>query len=114
MNGSENFTVPSFSGVLDGNGHTIYGLRRPLTADNTGTIQNLLAEAAFTADCTGMQGILVNENHGTITNCHVSGSIRGRLPGVKMSPDAETGSGREEVVRVAIIRAFASKIALLP
>ena len=85
MNGSENFTVPSFSGVLDGNGHTIYGLRRPLTADNTGTIQNLLAEAAFTADCTGMQGILVNENHGTITNCHVSGSIRGRLPGVKMS-----------------------------
>ena len=85
MNGSENFTVPSFSGVLDGNGHTIYGLRRPLTADNTGTIQNLLAEAAFTADCTGMQGILANENHGTITNCHVSGSIRGRLPGVKMS-----------------------------
>ena len=85
MNGSENFTVPSFSGVLDGNGHTIYGLRRPLTADNTGTIQNLLTEAAFTADCTGMQGILVNENHGTITNCHVSGSIRGRLPGVKMS-----------------------------
>ena len=71
--------------MLDGNGHTIYGLRRPLTADNTGTIQNLLAEAAFTADCTGMQGILVNENHGTITNCHVSGSIRGRLPGVKMS-----------------------------
>ena len=85
MNGSENFTVPSFSGVLDGNGHTIYGLRRPLTADNTGTIRNLLAEAAFTADCTGMQGILVNENHGTIANCHVSGSIRGRLPGVKMS-----------------------------
>lgn len=85
MNGSENFTVPSFSGVLDGNGHTIYGLRRPLTADNTGTIQNLLAEAAFTADCTGMQGILANENHGTITNCHVSGSIKGRLPGVKMS-----------------------------
>lgn len=85
MNGSENFTVPSFSGVLDGNGHTIYGLRRPLTADNTGTIQNLLAEAAFTADCAGMQGVLVNENHGTITNCHVSGSIRGRLPGVKMS-----------------------------
>lgn len=85
MNGSENFTVPSFSGVLDGNGHTIYGLRRPLTADNTGTIQNLLAEAVFTADCTGMQGILANENHGTITNCHVSGSIRGRLPGVKMS-----------------------------
>lgn len=85
MNGSENFTVPSFSGVLDGNGHTIYGLRRPLTADNTGTIQNLLAEAAFAADCTGMQGILANENHGTITNCHVSGSIRGRLSGVKMS-----------------------------
>lgn len=85
MNGSENFTVPSFSGVLDGNGHTIYSLRRPLTADNTGTIQNLLAEAAFTADCTGMQGILANENHGTITNCHVSGSIKGRLPGVKMS-----------------------------
>ncbi len=80
MLGAENFTVPSFSGTLDGNGHTIYGLRRPLVASNTkGTIKNLSVEAAFTGDCIGMQGVIANENYGTITNCHVSGSIKGRL-----------------------------------
>ena len=80
MLGAENFTVPSFSGTLDGNGHMIYGLRRPLVASNTkGTIKNLSVEAAFTGDCIGMQGVIANENYGTITNCHVSGSIKGRL-----------------------------------
>ena len=86
MNGTENFTVPSFRGTLDGNGHTIYGLRRPLVASNDkGVICNLFVVAAFTSDYSSMQGVIANENYGTISNCHVSGSVRGRLLRGKLS-----------------------------
>lgn len=85
MNGTENFTVPSFRGTLDGNGHTIYGLRRPLVANNKGTIKQLSIIAEFTSDHTGIQGVFANENNGTISYCHVSGNIKGRLLGIATS-----------------------------
>lgn len=38
--GRINFTISYFGGTLDGNGHTIYGLKKPLIAMNQGKIRN--------------------------------------------------------------------------
>ena len=50
INGKINFSVNYFGGVLDGNGHTISGLKKPLIVQNGGTVKNLRIEAAFDDD----------------------------------------------------------------
>ena len=73
--------------TLDGNGHTISGLKQPLFNDlNGATVKNL---AIVGADITGGSlqnvGILANlTSSGTVTiqNCYVSGKVTGRYLGV--------------------------------
>ena len=78
-NGKLNFTVDTFRGVLDGNGHKISGLTKPLIAQNNGTIRDLTVEAEFTDDAFNTQGVLAQYNSGSILDCIVSGNVTIRM-----------------------------------
>ena len=80
-NGKINFTVNNFRGHLDGNEHTIYGLKKPLIANNHGTIENLRIVASFDDDSQNVQGIISQYNDGKILECSVSGTVTGRMGG---------------------------------
>ena len=79
--GRINFTVSYFSGNLDGNGHTIYGLKKPLIGRNQGKVQNLRVVADFDDDMQNVQGVITQYNEGNIENCMVTGTIRGYMGG---------------------------------
>ena len=71
-----NWTSKSFSGNLDGNGHTIRGLNKALFSTMSGTVSNL----NINGDVTTGKGILANViNSGTVENVTVSGSINSTL-----------------------------------
>ena len=78
-NGQMNLTPTYFSGVLDGDGHRICGLTKPLVGKNSGTIQNLTVEAAFTDDLTGTQGVFTLANSGMIKDCMATGTVNVRM-----------------------------------
>ncbi len=65
-----------FSGILEGNGHTISNLTgETLISYNTGTIKNLtLTGANISANSAEPRliGILTGSNEGTIDNCHIT------------------------------------------
>jgi len=82
----DDFVYSPFAGVFDGNGHTVYGFRKTTFGKylwgffgrNDGEIKNLNiidAELSNNSDGRVIAGILVHENHGTIINCDVSGTI---------------------------------------
>ena len=74
-----NLTVTYFSGVLDGDGHKIYGLKKPLIGRNAGTIQNLAIEAAFGGEFTGTQGMFAQVNTGLIKDCAATGTVDAKI-----------------------------------
>ena len=80
-NGNINFSVNHFSGHLDGNSHTIYGLKKPLIVKNDGTIENLRIVAAFDDDSQNVQGVIAQYNQGKIQECSVSGTVTGHMGG---------------------------------
>ena len=80
-NGNINFSVNYFSGHLDGNSHTIYGLKKPLIAQNDGTIENLRIVADFDDDSQNVQGVIAQYNQGKIQECSVSGTVTGHMGG---------------------------------
>lgn len=73
--------APQYTGVFDGNGHTIIGLGNCLLEENEGEVRNLtlvnptgltLPGSIFSA------GAVAGINEGTIENCHVvGGSVKG-------------------------------------
>ena len=73
--------APEYTGVFDGNGHTITGLGDCLLEQNNSTVRNLtlvnptgltLPGSSFSA------GAVAGINEGTIENCHVvGGSVKG-------------------------------------
>lgn len=73
--------APQYTGVFDGNGHTITGLGNCLLEENEGEVRNLtlvnptgltLPGSSFSA------GAVAGRNEGTIENCHVvGGSVKG-------------------------------------
>jgi len=73
--------APQYTGVFDGNGHTIIGLGNCLLEENEGEVRNLtlvnptgltLPGSSFSA------GAVAGWNEGTIENCHVvGGSVKG-------------------------------------
>ena len=73
--------APQYTGVFDGNGHTIIGLGNCLLEENDGEVRNLtlvnptgltLPGSSFSA------GAVAGRNEGTIENCHVvGGSVKG-------------------------------------
>ena len=81
INGKINFSVNYFGGVLDGNGHTISGLKKPLIVQNGGTVKNLRIEAAFDDDSQNAQGVFAQYNTGKIQECTVSGTVTGHMGG---------------------------------
>lgn len=58
-----NTTLPTFAGKLDGNGHTLKGVTRPLIASLNGgaTIQNLIIDGANVTANTAHAGIIAND-----------------------------------------------------
>lgn len=67
-----------FSGTLDGDGHSITGLRYEggLFGTNRGTIRNLrLLEAEIDGQNREYAGAIAGENHGTIEGCLVTGTV---------------------------------------
>lgn len=82
MNTTENgFQGTSFSGVFDGNGHTIWnltingenylGLFGHISGENAKIIDLGLLVPKIDAGTGGLTGSLVGHNEGTITNCYV-------------------------------------------
>ncbi|MCR1784135.1 metallophosphoesterase [Nocardioides carbamazepini] len=79
----------SFTGVLDGAGHTITGFTTPgtegvgLFADNDGTVRNLSVVGDVETE-RGTVGLVADVNHGLIEQVRTSGSITGstRVGGV--------------------------------
>ena len=77
--------APQYTGVFDGNGHTITGLGNCLLEENDGEVRNLtlvnptglaLPGSSFSA------GAVAGINKGTIENCHVvGGSVKGDTSG---------------------------------
>ena len=66
-----NWTSKTFSGNLDGNGHTIRGLNKALFSTMSGTVSNLNINGDVTS-----QGILANTiKNGTVENVTISGSV---------------------------------------
>ena len=73
-----NWTSKSFSGNLDGNGHTIRGLNKALFSTMSGTVSNLNINGDVTS-----RGILTNIlDNGTVENVTISGSINTTSDGV--------------------------------
>ena len=76
-------TAP-FTGVLDGDGHSITGMvtsqsgAMGLIGINNGTIRNLGVEDASLAFDQKQFGIVADQNFGTIEQVHTTGSISGR------------------------------------
>ncbi|MGI5154149.1 hypothetical protein [Microbispora sp. CA-102843] len=70
----------TFTGVFDGDGHTISGLAAPadqgpgLFADNHGTIEDLVVQGDVTTD-RSTAGLVADQNHGTIQRVRVDGSL---------------------------------------
>ena len=61
-----------YTGVIDGNGHTITGLTDCLLHQNNGTVRNLtLVEPTISSSF--YAGAVTSYNEGTIENCHVVG-----------------------------------------
>ncbi len=65
---------PDFYGVLDGGGHAVTGLTRPLCKNNYGLIRNLDVTCALTLE-EQLLGAFACMNYGTIENCAVHGAI---------------------------------------
>lgn len=81
VNDQFNFTISYFSGTLDGNGHKITGLKKPLITKNDGKIQNLSISANFDTDSQNVQGVFTQYNNGKIIDCNASGSVKGYMGG---------------------------------
>ena len=70
--------IKSFSGVFDGNGHTISGLfgnDGGLFANNSGTIRNLLLKAHLLNREKGNFGAIADNNSGVITRCYAASAF---------------------------------------
>lgn len=85
---SDEFTgIPIFSGLFDGNGHTIYGYNNEGTGyvqglfryvGKTGIVQNLSVDADIIAAGDGyVTGIIAGVNDGVIKNCFAKGAVNG-------------------------------------
>ena len=92
-------TISTFSGSLDGNGHTVRGLKQPICTVNKGSIQNLKTEAAAWGVGRNDYGLIAKQNEGMISNCTVSGSADLMLSGDSSYVGTAFGAvtGRNEV-----------------
>ena len=71
-----------YTGVFDGNGHTITGLGDCLLDTNDGTVRNLTFIEP-TISSSSVIGAVARNNYDTIENCHVEGgSLKGSLNNV--------------------------------
>ncbi len=84
----DSFTgIPIFSGLFDGNGHTIYGYNYEGTGyvqglfryvGKTGIVQNLSVDSdIIAAGDAYVTGIIAGVNDGVIKNCFAKGSVKG-------------------------------------
>lgn len=78
---SELITISHFSGVLDGNGHTLLNYKSEnggLIEVNNGTIKDIAMENADIQSEKNNVGILVNTNNGTVETSYSTGQITGK------------------------------------
>ena len=108
--GRINFTISYFGGTLDGNGHTIYGLKKPLIAMNQGKIRNLRVAADFDDDMQNVQGVITQYNEGNIEDCMVTGTISGYMGGNGAVVYPEFGGIAGENALAGIIFGCTSKL----
>ncbi len=81
LSGKAIFSAESFSGDLDGDGHTISGVGKSLIYRNSGVVHDLNVVLDMTGTFGGYVGGVVSDNAGTVRNVHVTGSLTGRLTG---------------------------------
>lgn len=87
LEGTDFTSIPIFSGIFNGNGHTISGYSYSGTGyvtglfryvSRTGTVQSLTLEADIDASGDGyVTGAIVGINDGYVRKCTVTGSVRG-------------------------------------
>lgn len=91
LNGATWTPVSKFTGILDGDGHSIKNFvvsdekaaaSYAMFVNNTGTIKNLeLVDVMYAVTYNGsgsaMQGLLVAENNGEISNCKITSGVMG-------------------------------------
>lgn len=111
-NGRINFTVNDFSGHLNGNEHTIYGLKKPLIAQNHGTVEGLYIVADFDDDSQNVQGIFAQYNDGKILDCSVTGTVTGHMGGNGSMAFPEFGGIAGQNEPAGIISGCSSKLNL--
>lgn len=73
------FSVENFYGKVEGNGHTINGLNKPLIRNNYGKIKNLKINANFNGEYQGYIGSVAEVNNGTIMDIEVNGNFNMNL-----------------------------------
>jgi hypothetical protein len=81
LTGRLHLAPETFTGVLDGAGHSITGLGTALVASNNGVIKDLSVTAAFQGDLGNVAGVIANYNNGTIADVRVGGTVTGALSG---------------------------------
>ncbi len=77
------FPAEEFKGVLDGSGHTITGMTKPLVGTNRGVIKNLTVNG-FSGEFQTWTGVISNFNSGTISDCVVTGNVNVRFTSTKL------------------------------
>ena len=83
--------IGTFSGELDGNGHTIKGVTHPICSVNAGKIQNLNVQANVTGVASNSYGVITQMNQGLIDHCTVTGTMKTILYGQYTSVGTHTG-----------------------
>ena len=83
--------IGTFSGELDGNGHTIKGVTHPICSVNAGKIQNLNVQANVTGVASNSYGVITQMNRGLIDHCTVTGTMKTILYGQYTSVGTHTG-----------------------
>lgn len=102
VTGSTVTMIGTFSGELDGGGHTIIGLRQPICSNNKGIIRNLKVRAKVNGVARNDYGMIAQTNDGSIQNCMVSGNMNLIAYGDFSSVGTSTGGivGRNNVAGV--------------
>ena len=82
-------TIPTFSGSLDGDSHTVTGLDHPFAATLTGSVKNVKFAGVAIAAGTGNCGVVANLLDGRVEGVAVSGA----LTAASAASSGDTGLG---------------------
>lgn len=90
--GKNAIMIGTFSGELDGNGHTVSGVTHPICSVNTGKICLLNVNADMNGVASNSYGMIAQTNRGLIDHCSINGKINAILYGQLSNTGTHTGA----------------------